>query len=169
MTEREIQRAIMLWRQGRGLMAPNINLAFGEADFLLVTWAGLAYEYEIKISRQDFKNDLRKDRHAAYAMMYQDKEPISSLVPNYFTYVIAAGVNVTADDIPAHAGAYFVGPENYNFDGPYNPFTVIKPQTRMHPEKLDWTLFMAKSLSYRYCTQYMRERSTYCHHCGKTL
>lgn len=59
MTEREIQQALMVWRRGRGLMAPNIGLSFGEADFLLVTWAGMAYEYEIKCSRSDFLADRR--------------------------------------------------------------------------------------------------------------
>jgi hypothetical protein len=151
-------------------MAPNIVLPFGEADFLLVTWAGVAYEYEIKTSRQDFKNDLKKDRNAAYSVIFMDKKSIGGLVPNYFTYIIADGVNVTRDDIPPHAGAYFVGSEKYAYGvGPYNDFSIIKPQKRMHPEKLDWTLFMAKSLSYRYATKYIHERSTYCHHCGKDL
>ena len=168
LTEREIQQAIMSWKRARGLMAPNVTLSFGEADFLLVTWAGWAYEYEIKASRQDFLRDLKKDRSAAYRMMFTDQRPISQYVPNYFTYIIAEGVNVGPSDIPEWAGAYFVGPSPDEY-GPLYRFTPIKRQTRLHTEKLDWTMFMAKSLSYRFCQHYIVERELRCPHCGKSL
>lgn len=38
--------------------APNVNALGHETDYLLVTRAGLVYEYEVKLTASDFKADL---------------------------------------------------------------------------------------------------------------
>jgi hypothetical protein len=51
------------------LIVPNVHWGFGnyEKDLFIVTKAGYAYEIEIKVSKSDLKNDLRKrHRHLDY-------------------------------------------------------------------------------------------------------
>lgn len=67
MNERDIQRALH-FRRWKNLTATNLHL-FGtgaynrswESDFLMVTQALFIYEWEIKLTRADFRADFRKD------------------------------------------------------------------------------------------------------------
>ncbi|MCK9596710.1 hypothetical protein M0R19_05960 [Candidatus Pacearchaeota archaeon] len=172
MNEWEMKKAIMRWKANIGLIAPNIWLPSGEADILLVTWSGFAYEYEIKTSLADFKNDFKKiSKHQVYKLVSQDKnwfkEISSALVPNYFCYIFSPNVNINKEDIPDYAGAYKLKKDCNPY---YNDsWEIIKRNKYLHKEKLDWTMFMAKSLSSRMAYRYKYEPYYTCPHCGACL
>ncbi len=49
--------------RGHDMCAPNIHLFTNESDFVTVTRAGYLHEYEIKLTRSDYKRDRKKLRH----------------------------------------------------------------------------------------------------------
>lgn len=65
MDESTIQSALYreMSQKGHSYIIPNIYLGYEESDLISVTKTGYIYEYEIKISRADFKADFRKGRH----------------------------------------------------------------------------------------------------------
>lgn len=65
MNERLIQNLIFRDCDQRRyrFMTPNTTLFGWESDMIATTKAGLLIEYEIKISRGDFRADLKKFRH----------------------------------------------------------------------------------------------------------
>ena len=57
-----------------------------EMDVMSVNKSNMLYEFEIKISRADFKADFKKRKWENYAV------PITLLTPNYFSYVCPKGL-----------------------------------------------------------------------------
>lgn len=107
-------------------MAPNtkkyemMNLfIYGwESDYLAVTKSMVAYEVEIKISKEDFKNDLKKktDKH----LLFENGDmagrfPKGSPMPNYFYYAVPDGLILPAD-IPSYAGLIYLHPWGVSFE-----------------------------------------------------
>lgn len=62
MTEKTIQLALYRHLNDRPYNFINTFFFENESDVLSFTGAGYCYEYEIKISRSDFKNDFKKPR-----------------------------------------------------------------------------------------------------------
>lgn len=115
------------WGRQRELAFPNIDVYGNESDWLSVTGAGYADEYEVKASRSDFLADRRKSRHLRYTHRAtwradhgltvndgygQPDRPFTSirgpyppevLMPNRFWYVAPFGL-LTAADLPDYAG-----------------------------------------------------------------
>lgn len=62
MKSAEIQKSLMVWARANTseIVVPNYFLGRFEADLLKITRAGLFTEYEIKVSRADFKKDAEK-------------------------------------------------------------------------------------------------------------
>lgn len=79
----------------------NVSAGFAEMDVLSVGKSGNVYEFEVKISRSDFKVDLKKDKHKLMALN------IGESTPNYFSYVCPKGM-ISVDEIPKYAGLYYV-------------------------------------------------------------
>lgn len=110
-----------------------------ESDFFCVDDEGYAYEFEIKISRSDFKYDFKKYKH------YLFKKPNKSgfLMPNKFYYVVPDGM-VVAEDIPNYAGLiYIVG----------NHLEIIRKAPLIHNVKRDYRRRIASKVYERYATQ----------------
>ncbi len=63
MNEREIQNYLHQYFTGRIYEIPNVYLYDWESDFISVTRAGYIHEYEIKISKADFRNDTKSKPH----------------------------------------------------------------------------------------------------------
>lgn len=147
MTERSIQNALFerLSLRGYSLACPNYTpTGWWECDLFGVTKAGLAVEYEIKLTRADFKADAGKSREATRGGV----EPIQAARkhdwlaladprgPSRFYYVVPAGM-VGPDEIPEWAGLIYVGE--------YKRFSTVvarltfhdeKPAPRLHREKV---------------------------------
>lgn len=112
----------------------NLYVFSWESDKLIETRSGLIYEYEIKVSRSDYKNDFKnkKDKHvilegkeehipsyeeykkrfAHYGSDISDKyyRTENFKKPNYFYYAVPEGM-IDISEVPSYAGLIYVLPE----------------------------------------------------------
>lgn len=104
MTVENIQRALYSFCSTNAwLMTPNCCALGHEADVLVLRKSGLAAEYEIKLSRADFRADFQKQaKHAALRAR-------ATSCPNYFFYVAPAGL-IPPAEVPSYAGLIEVRP-----------------------------------------------------------
>lgn len=112
-----------------------------ESDYLALTKSGYLYEGEVKISRADFKNDMKKKRkHQVLEGTYQPKmidkwekgkrvgkEEEKVLKPHYFFYAVPENL-ITEDEVPEYAGLVYMT-ETF----PY--FYWKKKAPKLHNEK----------------------------------
>lgn len=129
----------------------NLYVFSWESDKLIETRSGLIYEFEIKISKSDFKNDFKKkDKHVIlegkqthlptfdslekiYKEMYEKNYLVSHFKkPNYFYYAVPEGL-ITVDEVPEYAGLIYIIPD----DGEYHFtwFRIVKQAPKLHNEK----------------------------------
>lgn len=118
---------------------PNVFLGAFEADILEVTRAGYSYEYEVKISCADFKNDAKKkDRfkednvNSKYDILRQGTRV------NYFSYVVPEGL-IKSEDVPDFAGLIYCRPyifKGFNMERGKFEEKRIRFDTIKYPEKL---------------------------------
>jgi hypothetical protein len=73
MTEHYLQKALYVLFKNRPYNFLNTYFFKNESDFLSFTSGGYLYEYEIKISRSDFKADFKKDRFKMLADCYSGR------------------------------------------------------------------------------------------------
>lgn len=89
--EARIQRALFyrLTDKGHEIVVPNVSHSwlYWEADVISFTKAGLMHEFEIKVSRQDFRNDFTKRKHADMKRILSNGGKHCARIPNYFSYV----------------------------------------------------------------------------------
>lgn len=128
-TERSIQKRLQhrCIEKQHDPMSHNSFLYSWESDFLSITRTGYVHEYEIKISKSDFKADFKKvEKHqvlqhgyyirkrticvrgtASGKMRYPiiEKQIICKR-PNYFWYVCPPNL-ILKEDIPAYAGLMY--------------------------------------------------------------
>ena len=111
----------------------NLNVYDWESDVLKITKSGYAYEFEIKISRGDFKNDFKhkKKKH----LLLENKEN-NSKMPSYFYYVVPEGL-VTEDEVPEYAGLIYVHATIIGNSRVYYQFQEIKAAPKLHTNKID--------------------------------
>lgn len=111
----------------------NLNVYDWESDVLKITKSGYAYEFEIKISRSDFKNDFKhkKKKHT----LLESKEN-SSKIPNYFYYVVPEGL-VSEEEVPEYAGLIYVLGTIMGKGSVYYQFQEIKKAPKLHSNKID--------------------------------
>lgn len=138
----------------------NLYVFDWESDKLIITKSGLSYEFEIKISRGDFKNDFKKiDKHTilegkeeyipsydkildAWKPRYTEHYKVANRKkPNYFYYAVPEGM-ITPDEVPEYAGLVYVipKPENGEWltkDGEWcgNGLYVVKEAPKLHTIK----------------------------------
>lgn len=124
----------------------NLYVFGWESDKLIETRSGLIYEFEIKVSKADFKNDFKnkEDKHKVlkspqYAQLFEEYFPIrTDKKPNYFYYAVPEGM-ITADEVPEYAGLIYILPEGAMSDinGKYvfNRFYIVKNAPKLHSIK----------------------------------
>lgn len=110
----------------------NLNVYSWESDVLKFTNSGYAYEFEIKISRADFKNDFKnkKKKHA----LLENKEDVNK--PNYFYYVVPNDL-ISLDEVPEYAGLIYVHGVAIGSGKIHYQFEEIKKAPKLHNEKID--------------------------------
>lgn len=136
----------------------NLYVFDWESDKLIETRSGMLYEFEIKVSRSDYKNDFKNkpDKHAILEgkeeylpkfdricdenkSRWADQYRISTKKkPNYFYYAVPEGL-ISEDEVPSYAGLIYVLPENaskskdgrYCYDG----FYIVKKAPAIHKTK----------------------------------
>lgn len=145
MNAREIQRRIMADGYKRqSFTCPNYTPRdWFECDVIEVKKSGLVAEYEIKLSRADFKADTRKyiRRWSRDMQDYAERHKHPSLAagdpkgPNYFWFVCPSGV-LTAQDMPPFAGLMTATYRNGTWQFPIE-LQVQKPAPRIHKQKIN--------------------------------
>ena len=116
-TEGTLQAALFYrWGMAREFSMPNYTYYCNESDFLTVTKNGYVDEYEIKISRSDYRADQKKERWELYKTrphilrekalnyaMYHYTPVYFRKYPNRFWYVTPKGL-IAPDELPDYAG-----------------------------------------------------------------
>ena len=132
----------------------NLYVFDWESDKFIETRSGLIYEFEIKISRSDFKNDFKKaDKHVilegkeefvpSYDKILDRWKPLHAdyyrreryKKPNYFYYAVPEGM-IEAEEVPEYAGLIYVLPEGEwkTKDGKWcnDGYYVVKNAPKLH-------------------------------------
>lgn len=80
----------------------------GECDVISISKSDYIYEYEVKISKSDFKADFKKNKHKH---MLERKSVNESknyyYIPNYFYFVVPESL-ISIDDVPEYAGLMYL-------------------------------------------------------------
>lgn len=111
-----------------------------ECDVISVSKSDYIYEWEIKISRSDFRADFNKDKHklmlernCTKSRMIKEGntkvKDILYLTCNYFNFVVPTGL-VTIEEVPEYAGLIYMD-ESLNFN-------IIKKAPLLHKEKASY-------------------------------
>ena len=109
----------------------NLNIYNWESDVLKITKSGYAYEFEIKISRGDFKNDFKHKKKKHKLLEQKDDN-----IPNYFYYVVPTDL-ITIDEIPEYAGLIYINATIIGNGRHYYSFKIIKNAPKLHTNKVD--------------------------------
>lgn len=157
MNEGNIQFAIHNYRQwisSSPLMVPNIFLWNWESDLLYLTNCNYAVEWEIKLSRSDFRADFQKQyKHNVLAGKYH---PVG---PSEFYFACPQGL-IDKNEVPEYAGLVWVNPDKCHV---YNDFaydiSVVKKAPRRKTVKLTdkQVLTVLRKGTYRYWS--LKERT----------
>lgn len=100
-----------------------------ECDVISLSKSDYIYEYEVKISKADYKKDFIKPKHKNILNEKFTKNTKSGLIyllPNYFNYVVPTGL-ITVEDLPEYAGLIYFN-EDLSFD-------IIKKPKLLHKIK----------------------------------
>lgn len=107
MTTKEIQLIVGANRvlAGHTCVCENVSflLSYREMDVMSVR-SGKLYEYEVKVSRQDFIADRKKKKHLHTG---ERGLLVPEWNPNFFYYVCPEDM-IRVNEIPGYAGLYYV-------------------------------------------------------------
>lgn len=131
LTAQDIQKQICRMEVLRfNLPCENVKNLFSdwEMDVLTINKNNYLTEYEVKISRSDFKADKKKRKWQWY------ESRIESMISNYFYYVCPADL-IKEQDVPDFAGLIYVTAEGLE---------EVKKAPLLHREKQDRLKVMTK-------------------------
>lgn len=130
MTTKEIQSAICKQEVLKG-NHPCENVSFffvGESDVLSLNKTGYTHEFEVKVSRSDFKADQKKRKWLYF------ENRVEKQIPNYFSYACPAGM-IGLSEIPSYAGLVYLN------DG---SIEIIRKPSILHRSKPETTRILTK-------------------------
>ena len=96
---------------------PNIYIGKFEADILELTKSGYLYEYEVKISRSDFKNDVKKGNK--YKLLKHGERV------TYFSYIVPEGL-ISPNEVDDDFGLIYVRLGDVHYHSQEGDYTAIK-------------------------------------------
>lgn len=105
------------------------GMGLSECDVLSISKSDFIYEYEIKISRADYKKDFTKRKHSDIINENFTKTGSKGtwyLLPNYFNYIVPKDL-IKIEEIPEYAGLIY-----FNED---MTFEIIKKPRLLHKTK----------------------------------
>ncbi len=106
LTEGDVQK--MLWwdfRSSSRILMPNFTpQGWWECDIWRVTNAGWPYEYEIKLNRQDFRADAKKERKCWRTGVVSNKHRLMSECPYPRRFYYVLPIDIGDVEIPDWAG-----------------------------------------------------------------
>lgn len=134
LTEMDIIKALSLWIDDRKYpyQIPNAFIYMWECDYWTMTDGGETREFEIKISRADYFNDAKKDKHKA------------TDGANYFYYVCPKDL-IKKEEVDKRYGLIYVW-ENGNF------IQIVKNPRRLHDNGFDRWKMLANKMYWRFRT-----------------
>jgi hypothetical protein len=148
MKSREIESILMhhlFFKQHCPIAKHFTGAGLGECDVISITKNRVVYEYEIKVSRSDFKADFKKS--FKHRLLRGDKtleedyrrrwEVYLNHRPNHFYYVVPEGL-VKVEEIPSYAGLIYIKYDN-SFSG-YD-VAIIKNAPKIHKVKATQELY----------------------------
>lgn len=107
-------------------IAPNCYLFEWESDLIAISNSQLVTEFEIKISKSDFKADFRKtNKHKSLETNFKSKVKPGKC-SNYFYYVTTPGL-LNQVDIPDYAGLIEIDKK----------INIVKKAPILHKETVD--------------------------------
>lgn len=127
-TEEKIQEIIrnhFLSQSAIKYVAENLFIYTWESDCWIMTRSNITYEFEVKISKADFKNEFKHktEKHS----LLENKNP-DLIKPNYYYFVVPENL-IEESDIPEYAGLIYVTNEFY----PY--YKIIKNAPKLTDKK----------------------------------
>jgi len=105
------------------------GMGLSECDVISVSKSDYIYEYEIKISRADYKKDFIKEKHSQMISENHTKivkGEMMYLSPNYFNFITPRGL-ISLEEVPEYAGLIYIN-EDLTFD-------IIKKPLLLHKNK----------------------------------
>lgn len=78
-----------------------------ESDYIKITGSGYIYEYEIKMSKQDFKKDFEKYNYFANNKKKHDMILSGESGLKGFSFVVPENL-ISIDEIPQYSGLYYI-------------------------------------------------------------
>ena len=107
-----------LYQKGHSPITTHFkNVGFAECDVLSITKSNYICEYEVKISRSDFKADFKKPKHK----LITEKKFVNETVKwpyyggNYFYFVVPENL-ITVDELPDYAGLIYVRNAQFGYN-----------------------------------------------------
>ena len=123
MTAKDIQKIICIAETNkRNLCCENVKYLFSdyECDVLSLNKSGYLTEFEVKISRSDFRAEFKKRKF----LFYQKGYSVFNM-PNKFYFCVPVGL-VSAGEVPEFAGLIYVS----------DIIEIIKPAKFLHKQLL---------------------------------
>jgi hypothetical protein len=148
MSEKEVQNHLAMWLTPSLFICPNAPMGGGEADILRYLQTRRIEEYEIKLSRADFRRDF-KSKHYKHLNLKGELGQKES--PNRFFYVYPKGM-LKLEEIPEYAGAVEFEEMAGRLHEKFLNFNVVKKAPLLHSRKCDLKrlAYMIRGLSIRY-------------------
>jgi len=131
MTEKDIIKELAAWIDNREYpyQVPNAFIYGWESDYWALDVGGTAKEFEIKISRSDYFNDAKKEKHQS------DKGA------NYFYYVCPKDL-IKKDEVDKRYGLIYVWETGH--------VSVEKKPSRLHDRRFDNWQLLANKMYFRW-------------------
>lgn len=153
-----ITKYLLRWAASNAseIVVPNYYLGRWECDVLKISKAGHLYEYEVKVSRADFKNDFKKE---SFFYLSNTKETKHDNIRygkrcNRFYYVVPEGL-IEPSDVPAGFGLIYFTQLVYTdlrdskFEQIHYGFKIVKVSSLFKKESCNQALYVhiAQNLS----------------------
>ncbi len=126
----EAALCMYLYLKGHSPISTHITISeMQECDVISISKSDYIYEYEVKISKADFKKDFIKEKHSHIVNEKYTKTrkgQLMYLLPNYFNFVTPKDL-ISINDVPDYAGLIYM-----NEDG---TFDIIKKPKLLHSIK----------------------------------
>lgn len=106
-----------------------------ESDFFCINREGYSFEIEAKISKADFKNDIKKEKHKLF-----NENLTKRLLPNKFYYAVPRDL-IKEEDVPKYAGLIYI-------DGSHA--TIVKRAPFIHKVKHDYRKILCDKFYYQW-------------------
>jgi hypothetical protein len=138
MVTKDLEIAILQHEKQAEIKSLRAHLPW-ECDVLAVTKFGYAVEYELKISRSDFKADFKKPKHKLF------NKGQGGMISKFW-FVVPQGL-VKKSEVPAYAGLMYC-----YFKGTDRMIDIVKYPAKMKCIKVDAnnTRRLYRSMMYRF-------------------